>query len=169
MNDSYTKSTITSVTNFLHCGDQYLFLHRDATLAINPSQLNGVGGKLEPGEDYIGCAIRETAEETGYIISEKDIRFSGLIKFESKERENWVTCFFKIEVPSLEIPLGNSIPEGELLWLRKDDVLSSQYHLVDDINYIWHDIISGEKTFFINAQTEGDEYRIDSLVTHYLS
>lgn len=33
-------------------------------------KINGIGGKLEPKEDYIECLVRETQEETGLLIPE---------------------------------------------------------------------------------------------------
>ncbi|MBA3724080.1 MAG: NUDIX domain-containing protein [Candidatus Levybacteria bacterium] len=35
-------------------------------------KLNGIGGKVEEGEDSLGCMVRETLEETGLRIDAKD-------------------------------------------------------------------------------------------------
>jgi len=34
--------------------------------------LNGLGGKLEPGETHLECVIREIEEEAGFITQKKD-------------------------------------------------------------------------------------------------
>lgn len=154
------KLTTTSVTIFIHKNDDYLFLKRDVNLKINPGQLNGVGGKLESGEDYLTAAIRETEEETGYKIAAEEFKLCGIIKFESKDREDWVTCFYKAEVKDKNIPIGNMTKDGELIWLNKSNVLSSSYELVEDLYYIFKDIVSAKEIFFLNAKTEGNEYRI---------
>jgi len=53
------KKTIYSVTNFLHCGDDYLFIHRTKRQnKTDGNRLNGIGGKLEPGENFLQAAIR---------------------------------------------------------------------------------------------------------------
>lgn len=31
-------------------------------------KINGIGGKIEPGETPVDCIVRETAEETGLVI-----------------------------------------------------------------------------------------------------
>lgn len=36
-----------------------------------------VGGKPEPGENPVQCAVREVAEETGLIIQESDLELLG--------------------------------------------------------------------------------------------
>jgi 8-oxo-dGTP pyrophosphatase MutT (NUDIX family) len=149
-----SKITKTSVTNFIYCGDEFLFLKRNPDAAINAGELNGIGGKLDPFEDFLSAAIRETKEETGYMIKESDIQFCGIINFEEGYKDKWITCFFKIQVPDKEIPLGNTIREGELLWLHKNNVLNSQYKLVDDLNYIFKAVIAGNELFFMSVEVD---------------
>jgi len=51
---------------------------------------NGVGGKVEPGETCEEAAARETWEETGAIIEEKDLEKAAVISFKHpKERNGW--------------------------------------------------------------------------------
>lgn len=168
MENKHARLTKTSVTNFLHFGDEYLFVMRSPLATINPSQLNGIGGKLDPGEDYITAAIRETEEETGYKITVSDIEFCGIIRFESKDTEDWITCFYKIAIPNKEIPHSSDTREGKLMWIHKDEVINSGHELVDDLQYIFEDIASGKNIFFINAQVEGKEFRIVDVTIHKL-
>jgi hypothetical protein len=46
--DKYIRKVQTSVTNFIYCGDDYLFLKRNLNKRVDPGRLNGVGGRLEP-------------------------------------------------------------------------------------------------------------------------
>jgi 8-oxo-dGTP pyrophosphatase MutT (NUDIX family) len=148
----YQRLVQTSVTNFIHCGDDYLFVKRNPNKKIDPGRLNGIGGRLEPGEDYLHAAIRETEEETGYKVSPKDIRFSGVVKLEGGYEEDWVMGFFKIKVSSKKIPKRNKNEEGEFIWLNKDKVLDSGHKLVDDLYYSFKDVVEGKNTFFITAK-----------------
>jgi 8-oxo-dGTP pyrophosphatase MutT (NUDIX family) len=157
------KTTEASVTNFLYFGDEYLFMKRKLNAKIMPSQLNGVGGKLLKGEDYISAAIRETKEETGYKVKKSQIKFCGLIKFENKTDRNWITCFFKIKVASKRIPLGTKTREGKLLWIYKNKALNSNYGIADDLNYIWEDIISEKNIFFLTAEVKDNNFRIVNI------
>jgi 8-oxo-dGTP pyrophosphatase MutT (NUDIX family) len=154
------RKTQLSVTNFLYYNDEYLFLKRNENAAINAGEINAVGGKVESGEDYISAAIRETEEETGYKVQATDITFCGIIHFEGGYSKDWVTAFFKIQVPHKHIPAGMKINEGELLWIHKDKIFNSGYKLVDDINYIFEDIQDNKNIFFMNVEVGGEELKI---------
>lgn len=171
------RRVYTSVTNFLHCGDEYLFLLRKNSKKIDAGKLNGVGGKLESGEDYLTAAIRETQEETGYVVTPPQIKLSGVAKLESFEserggyQEDWVFCFFKIAVPTKEIPLGMQTDDGQLIWLHKNEVLTSGYDLVDDLHICFPEIAKDENGVsdifffheFANAKEKVEKYTLTRL------
>jgi 8-oxo-dGTP diphosphatase len=158
MKDSnYHRLVQTSVTVFIHKDDKYLFLKRRNNMRIDPGRLNGIGGRLEPGEDYLNCCIREVAEETGYIITPKNIQLSGIVKLEGGYPEDWVMCFYKIKVDDFNIPRGTKTEDGELIWLDKDKVLDSEYDLVDDINYCFKDIVDEKRLFFLTAKLDSNQ------------
>ena len=159
ISDDWTQQTKASVTNFLYCGDEYLFIKRNPDSRVMPSQVNGIGGKLKNGESYVSAAIRETDEETGYQVNEKDIKFCGLIKFENREGDDWITCFFKIAVADKKIPTGNKNEEGELFWVNKNEVLSTE-NIADDINYIWEDVVDEKNTFFLTVEVNDNQFKI---------
>lgn len=157
------RKTILSVTNFLHCGDHYLFIHRNQKSAsVDFNKLNGIGGKLEPGESYLSCAIRETQEETGFIATPADCKLRVVTTLSGGYQDDWSMCFFSIVVPSLEVPLGMENDEGNLIWMHKDKVLHSEYELVDDLHYLWNDIVGGEQVVFFGAHLNEAE-----RITHH--
>jgi 8-oxo-dGTP diphosphatase len=45
--------------------------------ACNVGKLNGVGGKVEAGEDYLGAMEREFLEETGVLVPALDWGYKG--------------------------------------------------------------------------------------------
>jgi 8-oxo-dGTP diphosphatase len=149
--------TYCSTTNFLYCGDEYLFLHRGPHKKVDPNRLNGIGGKLEAGENYLEAAIRETLEETGYVVKPEQIQLCGVARLEGGYPEDWVFCFLKIAVSTKEIPHGNHTEDGELMWLHKDEVLSSGYELVDDLNICFPKVVEGNGIFFFAAQMSSKE------------
>ncbi len=152
MNKKYKRYVQASVTNFIHCEDEYLFLQRNKDKSIDPDKLNGIGGKLETGENYLDASIRETAEETGYTVTPTDIQLSGVVRLEGGYEEDWIMCFFKIKVQSRHIPLEMDTADGNLIWIHKDKVLNSQYNLVDDLYYCFKNIVEGKEIFFMTAQ-----------------
>lgn len=158
MNDrQYHRKVQTSVTNFISCGDEWLFLKRGLHKRIDPNRLNGVGGRVDPGENFLEAVIRETEEETGYVIPPERIRLVSLGRLEGGYSEDWVMAFFASTVDSKKIPLGSQIEDGELIWLHQDRVLDSDYELIDDLNYVWQDIITGTTITFFNAQVNEHE------------
>lgn len=165
LEEKYIRKVQTSVTNFLFCGEDYLFLKRNKNKRVDPGRLNGIGGRVDPKEDYLSALIRETKEETGYAIEPHQIQLSGIVRLEGGYTEDWIMCFFKTKVESKKIPHGNQVEDGELVWLHKDKVLDSDYELVDDLYYCFKDIVSGEHIFFINAQVGKDEKIYDLNMT----
>lgn len=150
------RNVLFSTTVFINCGNEYLLLHRTGDVGVDKNRLNGIGGKLEEGENFLESAIRETKEETGYYVIPTDIKFSGVIKLNGGYPDDWVMCFFKIQVNSKNIPHGNKIKEGELLWMHKDEVLKSGYELVDDLHHVWKNIVA-DKVFFATTEVGSDE------------
>ena len=45
------------------------------------SKWNGFGGKIEAGENFLQCAVRELREETGLIAREEDLDHIGFVYF----------------------------------------------------------------------------------------
>lgn len=151
MEKKYVRKVQTAVNVFINCGNEYLMLKRSENKKVDPGRLNGIGGRLESGENFLDACIREVWEETDYKITSNNLKFSGVIRIEGGYSEDWLMCFFKCRIENKEIPKGNNTEDGKLLWINKDKVLDSEYDLIDDLKYTWKDILA-EKIFFANAK-----------------
>ena len=153
---NYSRMVQTAVVVFIFNKDEYLMLKRSPNNRIDPNKLNGVGGRVEKGENFLEAAVREIKEETGYVILPSNLHFCGITRLEGGYDEDWIMCLFKCSVNSKSIPKGEDTDDGKLVWIHKDKVLDSNYELISDLKYIWKDIVE-ENLFFANAQINNNE------------
>jgi 8-oxo-dGTP diphosphatase len=102
-------------------GTRVLMVHRNAR--ADDQQLgkyNGLGGKLEPGEDVHAGMRRELMEEAGITV--EAMRLRGTISWPGfgKGGEDWFGFVFVIDRFSGEVPDRNA--EGSLHWVAIEDV-----------------------------------------------
>jgi len=112
---------------------------------------------VQTGENFLNCAVREVAEETGYQVESNDCRLAAIVTLSGGYPEDWVMVFFQIKVGSLVVPKGMENDEGRLLWLPKDQVLTAPFELVDDLQYLWQDITDGDQVVFFSAKVNQNQ------------
>jgi len=99
-----------------------LLVHRNARDGDHHlGKYNGLGGKMEPDEDVMGCMIREIQEEADITCQKMSLR--GTVNWTGfgPNGENWLGFIFLIT--TFEGIPAVSNDEGELAW-----------HLLGDIN-----------------------------------
>ena len=104
-------------------GRQVLLIHRTGRPADHHAgKYNGLGGKLEPGEDVVACMRREVREEAG--IECDDLTLRGTISWPGfgKKGEDWLGFIFRIDRWHGELKAGNA--EGTLGWVDVDQILT---------------------------------------------
>lgn len=85
-------------------GDQLLLLRNKPP---NQGSWSPIGGKLETstGESPFECAIRETFEETGHTITNRDLHLFAMIAEKSYEGSaHWLMFLFDCTLPVRELP-----------------------------------------------------------------
>ncbi len=103
---------------FLTRGDQVLMLHRK--YPPNQGLWNGVGGRIEPGEEPLASVLREVREETGFCLA--GARYAGLLTWEGFETPPGGLRLFTAPAPEGEPSL---CVEGELAWKPREWVYTS--------------------------------------------
>lgn len=99
-----------------------LLVHRNRDPADHHfGRFNGLGGKLEPGEDIVEGMKRELREEAA--IEVQSLRLRGTVSWPGfgKRGEDWFGFVFVIDEWSGEVPAVNA--EGELVWVERDAIL----------------------------------------------
>jgi 8-oxo-dGTP diphosphatase len=103
-------------------GTETLLIHRNTRSDDHHlGKYNGLGGKLEPGEEVVAGLKREIREEAG--IECEAIRLRGTINWPGfgKHGEDWFGFIFRIE-RFHGTPFSRN-PEGTLSWVPVDQVL----------------------------------------------
>lgn len=135
----------------------YLMLHRNKKEQdVNKDKWIGIGGKIREYESPAECIKREAFEETGLII--KPV-FRGLVHFMSDVYPNEDMYLYTSTKFS-----GNfkECDEGDLEWVKKEDVLSLN---------IWE----GDKIFLKELEKNSPPFELtlvynkDNLVSHKIS
>lgn len=119
----YTPIVATLGYVFSADGARVLMIHRNAR--PNDTHLgkyNGLGGKLESNEDVIAGMRRELLEEAGIVC--ESMQLAGTISWPGfgKQGEDWFGFLFRIDRFSGIVRESN--PEGALVWVEVNDVLS---------------------------------------------
>jgi 8-oxo-dGTP diphosphatase len=105
---------------YIEKDDSYLMLHRiKKKIDVNKGKWIGVGGHFEKDESPDECLLREVKEETGLKLLSYKCR--GLVTFISDEWESEYMFLYTADKFEGEMIACN---EGELKWVKKEDVLS---------------------------------------------
>ena len=131
--------------------DSYLMLHRvKKEKDVNKDKWIGIGGHFERGESPEECLLREVMEETGLTL--KEWRFRGIITFcfrdkdDADERSCQPVCEYMHLYTATEYEGElTDCNEGELVWVKKDDILSLNIWEGDKIFF---ELLRKEEPFF---------------------
>jgi 8-oxo-dGTP diphosphatase len=119
----YTPILATLGYVFSPDGKRVLMIHRNARAHdTHFGKYNGLGGKLDSGEDVVAGFRREVLEEAGIECDE--VQLAGTISWPGfgKHGEDWFGFIFRVRRFS-GTPLAAN-PEGTLEWVEVDRVLS---------------------------------------------
>jgi 8-oxo-dGTP diphosphatase len=104
---------------------QVLMIRRDARPDdIHFGYYNGLGGKLEPGEDVVAGMRREIREEAALECT--GLELAGTVSWPGFGRDgaNWFGFLFRVTAWTGTPPAGNA--EGSLHWVDVADVLAGR-------------------------------------------
>ena len=102
--------------------ERVLLVHRNAREDDQHlGKYNGLGGKMEPDEDIVGCMQRELGEEAGIRATSMSLR--GTINWTGfgPQGEDWLGFVFLIT--GFEGSVRSENEEGTLAWHAVDSIL----------------------------------------------
>lgn len=99
----------------LRNGNSFLLLNRYK----NPHKgmYTPVGGKLEPYENPLQAALRETKEETGIELDH--LEFTGILTETAPANYNWICYVYQAEIEKIPPPFCD---EGVLRWVDFEEI-----------------------------------------------
>src|SRR5437588_13011692 len=103
-------------------GSQVLMIHRNKRPEdLHFGKYNGLGGRLEAGEDIVSGMHREILEESGLVADRTILR--GTISWPGfgKNGEDWFGFIFRIDAWTGTPQADND--EGTLTWIAIDKIL----------------------------------------------
>lgn len=131
-------------------------------------RLNGVGGKLEPGETVEEAAVRETEEEIGVKLTKMehvaDIVFDNLY-YKGVPERNMMHVFFGLEWEGEPVESDEIEPH----WVKISELDYSKMWC-DDEHWYPH-VLAGEKVeawFHFNEDDTYDDFWIDVIDEHLI-
>lgn len=108
-----------TVLCYLYKDHSYLMMYRNKkSHDINHHKYVGIGGHLEPGETKEAALIREIKEETGLTLN--SFKYRGELIFINGDYQEVMYLYLSDDFSGELIDCD----EGELLWVKEDDLLS---------------------------------------------
>jgi 8-oxo-dGTP diphosphatase len=126
-----------------------LLLHRRHP--PNAGLWNGIGGKLNPGEDPYAACIREVSEESGLRIDHPVLRAVLVIAVKSTG-DLWVLFTFTAPAPPEE-PVASE--EGELRWIELDGL--GTLPVLPDLPLLLPHILSTKEVLTIRLDLKNED------------
>ena len=118
----YTPILATLGYIFSPDGRRVLLVHRNRRPNdAHFGKYNGLGGKLEAGEDVVACLRREVREESGLGCEELTLRGTVSWPGFGKQGEDWFGFIFRIDRWTGQLRTENA--EGTLVWMDVDRLL----------------------------------------------
>lgn len=129
---------------------------------MNLDKWLGIGGHFETDETPEECALRELKEESGIPAQDlQDFEYRGLITFLSAEYPSEYMHVFTAAVPEdYELP-RKECDEGELAWVKLDEINSLPVWEGDRIMFDYLFNRNPRRFFTMRFRYEGDR-----LVSH---
>lgn len=149
---------------FIKNNDSFLMLNR--VKAPNMGLWNGVGGKLDMGEDKFNGIKREITEETGLIID--DVIYKGDVYWHSQNNTGGMHVFIADYPPNSELQFPIDEIEGILAFKHRDWIFHKENKgIISNIPIFLEKMLNSDNksyfTFFYDEYENIKDYNFEIL------
>ena len=139
---------------FVVRGEDVLLIHKKT--GHGAGMINGPGGKWQPGESIVDCAIRELAEEVG--LHTTDTQCGAELRFVERNGQQWLGYAFVVNQFK-----GTPVEtiEAKPFWCRCDEIPYDQMWADDAI---WLPILLAGKPGFVGDFLFDDGLLLDQKI-----
>jgi 8-oxo-dGTP pyrophosphatase MutT (NUDIX family) len=138
---------------FIHDDRRVLLIHRRRQ--PNAGRWDGVGGKVEAGEDPFAGCIREVREETGLVIGSPALRALWVVTARDSG-QIWILFTFTAAVPEGELVTSD---EGDVEWVSLDRL--DELRVMPDTRLVLPHVLATSGVLTIREEMETED--IDSM------
>jgi len=155
--DLYTNyKTVLTVNALIFSEGKLLLLKRAADKKIDPNLYAGIGGKVEPHEDFYSALLREIEEETG-LKEFESIRLYSVTQHPYPPTDSeWVNLYFIVNIKK-QIPISPS-DDGEFFWV--DPKETDKLPMATDIKKYLQILYKNPKSFILGYFDHDEEGKI---------
>jgi 8-oxo-dGTP diphosphatase len=148
------QPTVRATLMFVRDGDQVLLIRKKRGFGMG--KVNGPGGKLDPGETELECAVRETVEELG--VRAHDAVKRGELWFQFVDGLGMHVAVF---MATRHEGAATETEEAAPLWTPIEAIPFDRMW-ADDAHWL-HRMLTGDETFLGRFVFDGDAMRSHAI------
>lgn len=147
LEDTEKKIRITTEA-FIVCNNEILLFQRDSNSKVFPGYWSIPGGHIDVNEDTLSACVREIQEETGLLVTTKEVKLKYIALHNHLDRnEIWHIFGFLVNIQDKHEIVNSS--EGVARWISLDEV--AKMNIFPPVAYYLEHVVNQNSGLLYNA------------------